>query len=880
MFDPPTSGPNRATTGTSGTKRYSFLLQLERGTRLGAYEIVEPLGSGGMGEVYRARDEKLDRSVAIKILATERTTRDGIIRFEREARAASALNHPHILHVYDIGSSRVNAVEVHYIAMELVEGETLRSRIERRPELRQIIEPLIDVAEALAKAHAAGIIHRDLKPDNIMLTRDGYAKVLDFGLAKLVNRKFDPDAPTETFAPTASGVVMGTVGYMSPEQVEGKEVDARTDIFSFGCILFEALTGARAFQGRSAIDTMHRIVHDVPAAAHLPPAVDRIVRKCLAKDPDERYQTIKEVAVDLREVRRTVESGLAIRVPRSTLSNRWFFVALLAIIAAVLVGYLRRPQTPIRTVPPAPFSSIDVERCTFTGDAAGTAISRSGKYLAYTRDTGSGRSLSLKQFSTGAEVTVIPLGPIAIAEIAFSPDEDYIYFKAGDDIERVPVVGGAAQKITSGAASMITFSPDGRRIAFVRRRVERGASTLVTTAIDGADEQVVYSGEDFFGSPAWSPNGAEIACIGFRQGAYPISLVVIDIRRHKLSVIRETRGDHVWMPDGRAFISPKTLPERAQQLRYVPFPRGKERRITADFANYFGASLTADGRTIASVQQVGSDSIWFLPHERRMTPSIMGRSDGAGMMWASDGTLLYFSVDREIHLRALRPNGRVDDVVTEPYTRVMISSPPSLSPDGETIAFSSHVDGSIWLVRRDGSNRRRLTSGAADMNPQWVDNSTIVFLSYRREGNLNAININHGVWRVSLAGGAPSVLDATADVVSVSPDRKRLLLRRPAIAPVIAVMNLEGGVSTELPSLSAVIGQRPFAWSPDGQAVDYEGDDGQLWRVPLAGRPARLLTNEKERIGDWAWSRDGRSLAITRHSESADVVLIHDRSMP
>jgi eukaryotic-like serine/threonine-protein kinase len=290
------------------------------GTRLGRYEIRAKIGEGGMGEVYLAEDTRLHRKVALKILPAElASNRDRMRRFEQEATAAAALNHPNIAHIYEIGDSN----GVHFIAMEFVDGKTLRAKIHtERTELKKLLRYLQQVAEGLAKAHAAGIVHRDLKPDNVMITGDGHAKILDFGLAKLI----EPPQTSGTGVVAASdvatilqqhstpGVVLGTVGYMSPEQAQGKQIDFRSDIFSFGCILYEAATGKRAFGAESAIDTLHKIVHaPVPlvkdANPSAPADLTRIVRRCLAKDPDERYQSIREAAIELRELRRDLEGA-------------------------------------------------------------------------------------------------------------------------------------------------------------------------------------------------------------------------------------------------------------------------------------------------------------------------------------------------------------------------------------------------------------------------------------------------------------------------------------------------------------------------------------------------------------------------------------------
>ena len=305
------------------------------GTKLGRYEIRSRIGEGGMGEVYLAEDTRLHRKVALKVLPHDlAANRDRMRRFEQEATAAAALNHPNIAHVYEIGESD----GVNFIAMEYVDGATLREKIHGEPtELRKLLRYLQQVAEGLAKAHAAGIVHRDLKPDNVMITHDGYAKILDFGLAKLIEQTKPPvseapaaEAPTAVMQQPLStpGVVMGTVGYMSPEQAQGKQVDQRSDIFSFGCILYEAATSQRAFESESTIDTLHKIVHaPVPPVKDVNPSapadLTRIARRCLAKDPDERYQSIKEAAIELRELRRELEGAeeLDTTVPPSSVGR-------------------------------------------------------------------------------------------------------------------------------------------------------------------------------------------------------------------------------------------------------------------------------------------------------------------------------------------------------------------------------------------------------------------------------------------------------------------------------------------------------------------------------------------------------------------------------
>src|SRR5215471_96072 len=301
-------------------------MAMDAGTKLGRYEIRSKIGEGGMGKVYLAEDTRLHRKVALKILPADvACNQDRMRRFEQEATAAAALSHPNIAQIFEIGEDG----GTHFIAMEFVDGQTLRELIRGSDaELPKLLRYLQHGAEGLAKAHASGIVHRDLKPDNIMVTRDGHTKVLDFGLAKLVEPSLTGRAPGEGDSELATailqqqskpGVVMGTVGYMSPEQAQGRvnEIDHRSDIFSFGCILYEAITRRKAFEGKDAIDSLNKTIREHPTAiteshADTPYDLQRIVRRCLAKDPEDRYQTIKEVAIELRDVRRDLQTRAGI----------------------------------------------------------------------------------------------------------------------------------------------------------------------------------------------------------------------------------------------------------------------------------------------------------------------------------------------------------------------------------------------------------------------------------------------------------------------------------------------------------------------------------------------------------------------------------------
>ncbi|HKO60356.1 MAG TPA: protein kinase, partial [Pyrinomonadaceae bacterium] len=559
-------------------------MPLERGTKLGRYQIASQLGVGGMGEVYLADDTQLDRRVALKILPPDLALkRERMARFVREAKSAAALNHPNIAHIYEIGEQD----GLNFIAMEFVEGKTLRDKIhQERADLRKLLKYLQQVASGLAKAHAAGIVHRDLKPDNIMIAKDGYAKILDFGLAKLVepaglgSETAASDVATVEYEQhSLPGKLLGTIGYMSPEQAQGKvdEIDHRSDIFSFGCMLYEAITLQRPFHGESKVQSLYRIVYE-PAPAlrdfnpNAPLDLQRIVRRCLAKDPDERYQSIQDVAIELKELRRELEgdTNVDVTIPPSYIGSemgqrssvrssvlptvgdgtatstefearptsstsiiigeikqhkRGVVLALLGlvVIAAALVAAWWKFSGVGRT---EPFSEMRIARLT-TGGKVGNAsikgyasISPDGKYVVF-RTTELGKdSLWVRQVLTGSLVKIVPDLPGKVGGTTFSRDGEFIFFSMFESdprgtLYKVPVLGGTPQRLMPGVTSAVTFSPDGKQIAFVRTEPE--VSKLVIANADGTGERTIATRQlpEHFppqGGPSWSPDGKTIAC--------------------------------------------------------------------------------------------------------------------------------------------------------------------------------------------------------------------------------------------------------------------------------------------------------------------------------------------------------------------------------
>src|SRR5688572_4815114 len=422
--------------------------------QIAQYRVVGPLGAGGMGEVYLAQDQFLERSVALKVLPYELTRSDDRVRrFVQEAKSASSLNHPNIVTIYEIGQEPVKSAAgdggdsgpLHYISMELISGKTLGAKIhEEKSDLKSLVGYLAQAAEGIAKAHAVGIIHRDLKPGNIMVTDDGFAKVLDFGLAKLLEKSAGPNEATEVADRTTEGAVMGTVSYMSPEQVQGKPVDARSDVFAFGCILYEAATRQRPFMAESNVEIMHRILNERPRPVEelnpaAPAELRRVIRRCLAKAPDQRAQSMKDVAIELREIFDEYDSMSASTTSatrtQSTLplaarhrSKLPIVVGVAAVVVAAiafrLFGLMRGKQGDAEH----PLANMRINSLTNRGDVTDCAVSPDGRFLAYVAGRGGRNTLRVRQVATGSDVEILPLQDAAMEFPGFTPDGNYIYF--------------------------------------------------------------------------------------------------------------------------------------------------------------------------------------------------------------------------------------------------------------------------------------------------------------------------------------------------------------------------------------------------------------------------------------------------------------------
>ena len=548
------------------------------GTQFGRYEIIARIGAGGMGEVYRARDAALGRDLAIKILPPE-LTRDQarVERFVQEARAASALNHPHLTSIYEIGTD-----PVHYIAMELVQGRNLRDVLSAgRLELKRTLDCLLQVCDALGAAHHAGVVHRDIKPENVMIADDGYAKVLDFGVAKLKPAASAGNDDATRAALTGEGMMIGTSGYMSPEQARGLATDHRTDIFSLGCVLYECLTGSHAFNAPSAVERMHRVINDEPApiaerAPGLPSDLVRIVRKCLAKDADERYQTMKDLAIDLRDVRRQIESGITAAIPAPARAPR---------SRGLLIGGGRGPghrdwrwrvvrasgqragDAQARSAAPR----IRLERMTTSGGTIDSVISPDGKYLAHVEAIGAEQSLWIRHIETGQDRQIVAPGTFAYFGVAFTLDGRDIYYTSrgeghgGGRLNAIPRDGGPSRVVLEGIMTPVTFSPDGRRLAYYREQYpDQESSALMVADADGGNVRMLSSRRTpeafspaFFTGPSWSPDGRTIVGSARDRRTAVAQLLAFDVESGQARELLRSKDDitfTLWLPDGSGIV--------------------------------------------------------------------------------------------------------------------------------------------------------------------------------------------------------------------------------------------------------------------------------------------------------------------------------------
>ncbi|HSP62036.1 MAG TPA: protein kinase, partial [Pyrinomonadaceae bacterium] len=725
------------------------------GQMIAHYQILSVLGEGGMGKVFLAEDTKLKRKVALKVLPSL-TTNDPAARQRllREARAAARLDHPNICAIYEVGENDGHS----YIAMQYIEGQTLYARMKLgRLSCDDALKIAAQVADALAEAHSHNLIHRDIKPANVMLTNRDQVKVLDFGLAKTVDQNLATIEERETeILLTQPGIIVGTVPYMSPEQIRADKVDARTDIWSLGVILYEMITNQKPFEGDTGEDIRASILkEEMPQISiEVPDRLRWIVEKALRKNREQRYQTTNEMLFDLHDLQTqavasdvisrrsaspgsSAEMGFTLRGGEATISgpaadtskitnanegsslrrqikeHKRLSASLLiafALTAAVLAFGLYQQRTS-RVKPAAPLQTMKMTRLTTTGKAPDAAISPDRKYLAYVKDENAQESLWLQQISIpGSGVQLLPPSGRVLLGLRFSDDGKYIYYEADENAQvvelfRLPLLGGITQKLITDIDSVATFSPDGRQLAFLRGYPLRRETALLLANADGSGERALATHGWVNGFPtsggtaAWSPDGSVIVCPvkgTDAHGRYATLLAVrvADGTEKSISSQRFWQvGTIAWLRDGSGLVF--TARERMaapSQIWYLSYPAGVARRITNEINDYLAVSITADSASVVAVVSDQVSNIWIAPYDDARRANQI-------------------------------TSNRVDGATGMAWT-----------PDGQ-IVYASRTSGNLdlWIVAADGTGQKQLTADAGNNNRPSVsaDGRYVVFVSDR-----------------------------------------------------------------------------------------------------------------------------------------------------
>ena len=935
-------------------------MAISAGTTLGRYEVRSLIGAGGMGEVYLAQDTQLRRPVALKLLPANFTQdEDRLRRFEQEAYAASALNHPNILTIYEIGHADSNR----FISMEYVEGETLRQHMSRSPlssgegqlpgsgmKLNEVLDIAIQIASALAASQSAGIAHRDIKPENVMLRRDGYVKVLDFGLAKLTERPAttDTEAPTRAMVNTSPGAVMGTVKYMSPEQARGHAVDARTDIWSLGVLLYEMIAGRMPFEGPTPSHVIVSILEKDPAPlsrylGEVPEALEWVVTKALTKDRDDRYQTAREMLTDLRRLKQRLDASAEIersvapnaadsphitagtmrsnastvsafplehgttQIASPTVSSAEYLatsmgrhklalgiaaVALLASIAGATVLWSRlRPSNAART-----FRKVRFSQLTNTGKATLATLSPDGKYVVHVVNDGTQSSLWVRQVATPSNVQIVQPAESKYVGVTFTKDGNHVFYVVYEKnsplgvVYQIPVLGGTPKKIIEDVDTPITFSPDGKRFAWIRQFPQSGETSLFIANSDGTGQQKIASRQRpkrFTAGtpvgPSWAPEGDIVACTvgGPENGIDRHTVVLVDLKSgteteatpHRWSFVQQV----VWAPHSAGLIvAAQEQQGGPNQLWYVGHPGGEVERITNDLNNYNGVSISADGATIATVQSQASSSVWFAPNgnAENAIKVTSGTNEGAGgLALMPDGRILYSDFAAGIaDLFLVNADGSNARQLTSDAS---LNGFPAASPDGRFIVFVSNRTGAphIWRMDSNGTNLKQITNGIAEINPvvspdgQWIVYQNIS---------------DFRLWKVPLDGGTEIKLtDKLTSHAAISPDGKLIACRYrdEDLSPFkLGLIDFANGQTIKTIDIAPT--NNSLHWTADGRAVlyaDTRGGVSNIWSQPIDGSTPKQSTNFKtDLIFAFDISKDGKQLALARGTISNDVVLIAD----
>jgi serine/threonine protein kinase len=862
-------------------------MALAPGAKVDGYEVLGLLGAGGMGEVYRARDPVLKREVAIKVLPPFiAQDPDRLWRFEQEAQAAAALNHPNILAVYRFGTFE----GAPYLVSELLVGETLRQHLNYGPiPLRGAIEMGVQIAYGLAAAHDKGIVHRDLKPENLFITKDGRVKILDFGLAKLKQPRSgaDDSGPTQAYE-TNPGQVMGTAGYMSPEMVRAELVDHRTDIFAFGSILYEMLTGKRAFQRGTSAETMTAILREDPpvvsqTAHNIPLGLQRIVHRCLEKNPERRFQSASDLAFALEALSESgISSSIALHGPEQPRQRKalawWIGLAAVVVAATGALYYFATNHAP------APFAHYSLQRVIDSKHVASLAISPDGIYLAAVlNDVNGTQSLVLHHIPTHSQRTIVQDPAYNYSRVKFSPDGSYIYFRIDalgeprpnrQDEYRIPVLGGQPTRVLAGVDFPLAFTEGGQKLCFYRPDLPAGTYQFVSANADGSDQQVLASGQRPFPKLGLcSPDGKFAVLEDALGDLHTLEFGSRSTRPIASStVLGGYLNDLQWGPNGKGLFITEWEKTDFAPVSFLSYPSGKMRRITNDLSVYSGISLTADAGTIATTQNDLNARFAELP----LAESSALREDQTGELvwfgWLDDSTIVANGAG---HLRVI-------NLLKNETTAVNVKNgfrfgqPSRCGPD-TMVLVGAALQGDfrrVYTLHYDGSALTEVTKGPMDYFPKCSPDGEWIF--YADAGDPN----NPSLFRQSVRGGAPQKLAQGRIWFDVSPDGK-----------LLATVAVGRGAPLRIVSLDSLETVRSFAthdsadfdrvaFSTDSKGVFYvteKGEDATIWRQPLDTQiPVKVASLPGKRVNWIRPSPDGKRLGLILEAPTSEAVLLHD----
>ena len=861
-------------------------MTLTSGTKLGPYEIVAPLGAGGMGEVYRARDARLGRDVAIKVLP-EALAKDAdrLRRFEQEARTIAALNHPNIMGIHDIGAHD----GAPFLVSECLEGQTLREKLKSGPlPMRLAIEYALGMAQGLAAAHQKGIVHRDLKPENVFVIRDGRVKVLDFGLAKLVRPEESHETVETLTSPgTLPGMVMGTVGYMSPEQVRGETSDARSDIFSFGAVLYEMLTGKRAFKRETSAETMSAILREEPpelsgASWQGPLVLQRILLRCLEKNVERRFQSASDLAFAIESLSAT---STAKSVPQPKSRRAWLPWVM---AAALLLGSVVREMVRPAAAPVNPLEKAHFTRVT-DFESVEAAISPDGRFVAFISDHDGPFDVWLSQVGTGRLINLTQgkAGPLPgpLRSVGFSGDGSEIWVGGGDvgmRLRLMPLTGGTPRNFLGEEAANLAWSPDGDRIVY--HKFGNGDPMFVADRT-GANSRRIFGDQPVFHNhfPTWSPDGRWIYFVHGTPATKEMDLWRIDPAGRNPERLTQRNTDVAYpTPSGKntVFYVARDGDGSGPWLWAFDLKRKDSRRASFGLEQYTSVEASADGRKLVATISNPVAGLWSVPildrlaEEHDVKPFTVPTVRALAPRFAGSSLFYLSSLGTGDGLWRLR-----DGQATEVWKGAdgALLETPAVSPDGGRVAI---------VLRRSGKRQLHvLSSDGAELQPIAEGIDTQGSSCWSPDGRWIVTGgsgaTGPGLFKIPLDGGSPVRLVAGQALNPVwSPDGSLIVYAGTNVrtfAPLLAIH--PDGTSIALPEISLRrLGDR-VRFLPGGKSLIYMQGllaSQDFWLLDLASMKSRPLTRLQNRASMRTFdvTSDGKQIVFDRLRENSHVVMI------